>query len=187
MLKFITEEYLRDLYRKEPFDSFQITEEEKLTPGGRQYLLDKKIEINTCGKKNEKVDLNKNVEKKHIYKLKSIDMEIYSLVSELLYRNIKTAHNMLEAGEILKNITSTLEGKTELLKFEDEVPCVENIDPLESYLYFKNGKYIFLLKRIVYELLICKEIFLFNEGIAKNFNLIVNKVEEVICEMTEGI
>ena len=47
MLKFITEEYLKDLYRKEPFINFDLKTNERLTPGGRQYLLDKGIKMNS--------------------------------------------------------------------------------------------------------------------------------------------
>lgn len=40
---YITEQNLRDLYKKQAFESFTLTEGEKLTPGARQFLADRQI------------------------------------------------------------------------------------------------------------------------------------------------
>ena len=37
-MKFITEEDLRDLYKKQPFTDYDLKEGERLTPGARQFL-----------------------------------------------------------------------------------------------------------------------------------------------------
>ncbi|MEG2936611.1 MAG: cobalamin adenosyltransferase, partial [Clostridium sp.] len=64
MMKFITEEYLRDLFRKEPFDTYKLNEGQRLTPGARQYLSDKRIELQDdvfqVIKKASKEDFEKN-------------------------------------------------------------------------------------------------------------------------------
>lgn len=44
-MRFITENELRDLYRQEPFTSFTLQTNERLTPGARQYLLDHGINM----------------------------------------------------------------------------------------------------------------------------------------------
>jgi ethanolamine utilization cobalamin adenosyltransferase len=44
-MKFITEEYLRDLYRKEPFNTYKLQQGQRLTPGAAEYLSDKRIKI----------------------------------------------------------------------------------------------------------------------------------------------
>jgi len=44
-VKFITEDVLRMEYRKEPFVSYEIKKDIRLTPGARQFLLDKQVEI----------------------------------------------------------------------------------------------------------------------------------------------
>ena len=44
-MKFITEEDLRDLYRKQPFTDYNLKEGERLTPGARQFLLDRGIDM----------------------------------------------------------------------------------------------------------------------------------------------
>lgn len=42
-MRFITESILRDQYRKHPFFTYTLQEDERLTPGGRQFLVDRKI------------------------------------------------------------------------------------------------------------------------------------------------
>ena len=44
-MKFITEEDLRDLYRKEPFTAYALEPESRLTPGARQFLSDRGINM----------------------------------------------------------------------------------------------------------------------------------------------
>ena len=44
-MKFITEEDLRDLYKKEPFMDYDLQPGERLTPGARQFLLDRGINL----------------------------------------------------------------------------------------------------------------------------------------------
>lgn len=185
MLKFITEEYLRELYRKEPFKCFQIEQNQRLTPGGRQYLLDKKIKIENFDENKKKPQVI--LDKKKIYKLKSLEMEIYSLISELLNKNIKVTAEILEAGKLLKNVSDSLEGKCELLKLQEKIPRIENRELNESYLYFKNGKYIFSLNKLIFELSFCKELFLENEGIVENIDWIISKMEKAVLYIMEEL
>lgn len=42
-MRFITESILRDQYQKHPFFTYPLQEDERLTPGGRQFLVDRKI------------------------------------------------------------------------------------------------------------------------------------------------
>ena len=44
-MRFITEEDLKVAYKKEPFTTYDTKAGERLTPGGRQFLLDKGIKI----------------------------------------------------------------------------------------------------------------------------------------------
>ena len=44
-MKFITEEDLRDLYKRQPFTDYNLKEGERLTPGARQFLLDRGIDM----------------------------------------------------------------------------------------------------------------------------------------------
>lgn len=196
MLKFITEEYLRELYRKEPFEFFQMEDDIRLTPGGRQYLSDKRIKIvdKKILEKKEKLEDTNDIKvteniltKKKLYRLNILEMDIYNLVSEFIRCNLKIANEMLEINKILHNIIDNLKDNKPLLSFEQPICQNYNLGTLESYLYFKNGKYVFSLKKIVYEILYCKEFFLKNEKICKNFDIIVARVERVIYNLTEEI
>ena len=44
-MKFITEDELRFLYRKEPFTTYEPEPGTRLTPGARQFLLDRGIDM----------------------------------------------------------------------------------------------------------------------------------------------
>lgn len=44
-MKFITEDDLRRMYREAPFDEYPYQEGSRLTPGGRQFLLDRGVKI----------------------------------------------------------------------------------------------------------------------------------------------
>lgn len=48
-MKFITEMELRDLYQRQPFHTFVLAADERLTPGGRQFLIDRRVMIETGG------------------------------------------------------------------------------------------------------------------------------------------
>lgn len=61
MLKFITEQYLREIYKKTPFEIFKLEKEQRLTPGGRQFLVDKRIKVEN---KEEKEEIKKVKEPK---------------------------------------------------------------------------------------------------------------------------
>ena len=44
-MKFITETDLRDLYKIQPFTDYDLQEGERLTPGARQFLLDRGVDL----------------------------------------------------------------------------------------------------------------------------------------------
>ncbi len=44
-MKFITEQNLRDLYKQKPFTTYELPDGSRLTPGGRQFLLDRGIDL----------------------------------------------------------------------------------------------------------------------------------------------
>lgn len=44
-MKFITEEDLRDLYKRQPFTNYDLQPGERLTPGARQFLVDRGIDM----------------------------------------------------------------------------------------------------------------------------------------------
>lgn len=59
-MKFLTEYDLRLKYQERPFDDFTVTGETRLTPGARQFLIDRKIKINDEKEKFQKGVLKNN-------------------------------------------------------------------------------------------------------------------------------
>lgn len=162
MFRFITEDYLKDLYRNEPFKEFKLNENEKLTPGGRQYLLDKGIKINsnlpTDSKKEEKIDEtlidenNKYGYKTITYKCKSIEASFLESASKIINEDLNLAQKLIDLGREIKNIREFTEGKTKL----ESNPKIcdfynEEIEITDVYIHLKNSKQILNLY-----ILLCK-------------------------------
>ena len=190
MLKFITEEYLKDLYRKEPFTNFDLKTDERLTPGGRQYLLDKGIKMNSNlptdnqealkkqDVKAEKIKSDENLkEKKLLYKLKALEALFLSSASEMLNQDIKLTQKIIDLGRHIKGIREFIEGTCEL---EITTPKNSNknftdIEVTDVYIHLENSKellnlyYLFCkLEEFKYEVILDFEGAEALEGILKN-------------------
>ena len=129
-MKFITEEYLRDLYRKEPFSTYQLNEGQRLTPGAKQYLSDKGIKMQDdviqVNKKVPEVKQsktlpkgNKNLKKKLSCKLKSVEALFLLTSSEVLNEDIILAQSIINLGRNISNVRKAVEGKSTL----EIIPC----------------------------------------------------------------
>jgi ethanolamine utilization cobalamin adenosyltransferase len=118
-MKFITEEDLRDLYKKEPYDSYELEAGARLTPGARQFLTDRGIlkdyddfsnmkktvsasgslnaEENAASKKAVAENQCKNSlkDKKLFNRMKSIDAMILLTEEELLKRDVCLAQSVI--------------------------------------------------------------------------------------------
>lgn len=132
MMKFITEEYLRDLYRKEPFNTYKLQQGQRLTPGAAQYLSDKRIKMDDdASKASKNVSQDKQVEaikqddqvetikqpkssnlkKKLCCKLKSMEAAFLVASSEILKEDVILAQNIMNLGRKLSNIRNVVDGK----------------------------------------------------------------------------
>lgn len=163
MLKFITEDYLKDLYRKEPFKEFKLNEGQRLTPGGRQYLLDKGIKINsnlpTDSKKEEKsddilIDENKDVKYKILtYKCRSVEASFLNAASKIINEDLNLAQKLIDLEREIKNIREFTEGKIKLEVINPKVCDFSNeeIEITDVYIYLKNSEKILNLY-----ILLCK-------------------------------
>lgn len=123
MMRFITEEYLRDLYRKEPFNTYKLQQGQRLTPGAAQYLSDKGIKMNNddskinknISQKNKaetiKQERNSNLKKKFCCKLKAIEAIFLINSSEILREDVLLAQNIINLGKKISNIRNVVDGK----------------------------------------------------------------------------
>jgi len=117
-MKFITEIDLWDLYRKEPFTTYDIEPGTRLTPGARQFLIDrgiKKFDDGSYAKKKQPSVLpesENNWKKKKLYtKMKSMEALFLITEEELLSRDALLAQRVINLGRRFTNIRKALEGK----------------------------------------------------------------------------
>ncbi|QUH19588.1 ethanolamine utilization protein [Alkaliphilus sp. B6464] len=123
-MRFITEEDLRNLFRKEPFTVYEIKAGERLTPGGRQFLLDRGINmvegdsLIEKGTEGEKIQHNwietRNDWKQKMFYTKMKSMEVLFLITaeELLSRDVLLAQSVINLGKEFSNIKSDLKNNT---------------------------------------------------------------------------
>lgn len=205
MLKFITEQYLREIYKKMPFEIFKLEKEQRLTPGGRQFLTDKRIKIESVEEvKNTKNDLkgktettkDKNKEKvvfikkdKYFYKIKSLESQLFSLVSENLDKNISLAQRLLEITRNFRNLNRENNLKEERKK---DV-MLEDINIHDIYIHNKNAVEIFRLHSILYEITYLEEDILEkddnNEGVSvfvQNLKYIKGEIFKIVVDLLGG-
>ena len=195
MLKFITEEYLKDLYKKESFTEFNVKSDERLTPGGRQYLLDKGIKINNNLPTKQEKTLNKQDVKdevqeidkdsysdkkinqnKLLSKLRSLEALFLKTSIKMFNYDIKLTQNIVDLGRYIKLCREFIDGKKDLEIVNVKNIYGENIDfeLTDVYIHLKNSEevlslyYLFCkLEELKYEIMLeVKDIDLL-EGILK--------------------
>lgn len=198
MLKFITEDFLRKKFQKEPFKSFEIKENERLTPGGHQYLTDKRIPVIKFEEKQQQLEekftpptSKNNVNKKVLYRLKYIEHFYSIMIINNIEKNIKLAQKILDIckklSELRKNyelgnLNEELEYKEKNQILDEEIPSI--------YIHSKIGVELYQLKALLYDILNLKEI-IFDE-INVNNELLVGlenieeDIEKIIQELLGG-
>ena len=122
-MKFITENDLRDLNRKEPFTTYEIEFGARLTPGARQYLSDLRVDISdndSCTKKNivnvkqspASPEKKNNWKKKKLHnKMKSTQALFLFAGRELLSSDVFLAQKVINLGKQFSCIKNAMEGK----------------------------------------------------------------------------
>ncbi|WP_312095375.1 ethanolamine utilization protein [Aminipila sp.] len=133
-MKFITEEDLRDLYKREPFTTYEMQPGTRLTPGARQFLADrginmfddipfvKKYTVTTSedAAKAQSVTENQEIvqkkqinwkQKKLYCKMRSMEALFLSTGQELLNKDVFLAQSVINLGKQFANIRTFAEGK----------------------------------------------------------------------------
>lgn len=134
-MKFITEDDLRKLYRKTPFNTYTIENNTRLTPGAKQFLNDFRIKIkdveiekNSVEKTNifdKKAELNKNTYSKRLaLKLKKIACKMnkfdMTIANELNSLSVTLFQGIQFSKEIDKNYKYLDLEKLMFLDLDDE-------------------------------------------------------------------
>ncbi|MGL4792018.1 MAG: hypothetical protein ACRCW1_11470 [Anaerotignaceae bacterium] len=131
-MKFITEEDLRDIYRREPFTTYELEQGTRLTPGARQFLADrginmfddepymKKYVVTTSDDlaktkdikaKDSKAVTSSPKNKKVICRMKTLEATFFETAHELLTRDVLLAESVIGLGKDFGNIKALAEGK----------------------------------------------------------------------------
>lgn len=170
-MKFITEAHLRDLYKKEPFTTYQLESEIRLTPGARQFLTDrgikvsdkdsiKKIKTNSTEKISQSPKNKEDWGVRKLYsKIKTIEALFLTTGEELLSRDVSLAQSVVDLYKQLSCIKKSFinNGKAESLccscctgitedNFSDNLDdCFEITD---FYMGLEKGREILMLHRL---------------------------------------
>lgn len=212
-MRFITEEELRDKYRKEPYTIFQLEEGARLTPGARQFLSDRGIGMSDGMPVPAKAaarpsKMNDREKKKVVYMMKSAEAMFLMAGEELLRGDQTLAQSVIDLGKqftAVKNAFNSSETPDSLCckectginekNFSDELDdCFEITD---VHIQLKKGRDIVLLHRLRCSL---KEleanILEMSEGrteeikfiseLAGKLNQIVNTLSQMICSVVGG-
>ncbi|WP_335501346.1 cobalamin adenosyltransferase [Neobacillus drentensis] len=131
-MKFITESYLRNLYKKEPFTVYELGQGARLTPGGRQYLSDRGIKFLDSGVQKKKEDTKKlaegppevKVDWKRLQfqsRMKSIEALFLLTCEELLGKDVDLAHSVVKIYKQHASINRAVKTHGSL----ENLPCTE--------------------------------------------------------------
>lgn len=124
-MKFITEDDLRDLYRKAPFTEYVIEPGTRITPGARQFLADRQIflpdeepvltgrNISLQASKPGKPAKEKTAYSKRLgVKMKSVETLFLLIAEELLSRDILLAQKIIGLKKCFTDIRKAIDGGT---------------------------------------------------------------------------
>ncbi len=131
-MKFITEDDLRDLYKKEPFTEYVIEPGTRITPGARQFLADRQIYLpdedparNLPKPAKAKAILVQGengatcCDKRLCSRIKSVETLFLMVAEELLNRDILLAQRIIGLKKSFSDIKSVLDGGT----LKDQIVC----------------------------------------------------------------
>jgi len=211
-MKFITEGDLRDLYKIEPFTAYDLESNARLTPGARQFLTDRGINMlngasgtrTVKAKKSAELPESKNNWKKlRLYSLlKSIDALFLLTVEELLSRDVCLAQITLKLNRQFSCIKNTVKNNStvENLSCSECTGINENnfSDSLEDcfeitdfHMQLEKGREILILHRLRCALQeiepVAQELSCSSEDEKKLFEEIVCKVNQIINSLSQLI
>lgn len=185
-MKFITEDDLRILFRREPFTSYDLPGGTRLTPGARQFLVDKKIPISDdpmMVKRKNEAPKKEICQDRFLLKKKTLQAQFLEAGLELLNRDVLLAEQIFDLERRLSDLGK--EGRDAEIAFE---PCTgfnkENFnEPSEDcfeitgfHAQSEKGKEIVLLHRLR-----CSVRELAAETENAGLNPVINRLSQMIC------
>ena len=212
-MKFITEADLRATYKANPFTSYTLPAEARLTPGARQYLLDLGVDMYERKKESpiaEKLVVTtetsiRELEKEWLLlKIKCLKPNFLLTAQDLTTLDVLLAQQVTDLGRQFCLLALYVEGKCEVADL-CLVPCAgmdednfgkaldECVTIDEFHLQLENGRALVLLSRLRSEVaLFAKEIEMRAlQGdcvttLITKLNQIANKLSQLICSAIGG-
>jgi ethanolamine utilization cobalamin adenosyltransferase len=187
-MKFITEDDLRDLYRKEPFTTYEIEQGARLTPGARQYLADRGINMfdsglntkkNTVNVKQSSVlpEVKNNWKKKKLHcKMKSMEALFLFTGEELLSEDVILAQSVITLGKQFSSIKNAAEGKGLA-----ETLCCQECTGIKADNFSEDLDDCFEITEFHMQLTKGKEIIILHK-----LRCALREIEPVVLELYEG-
>lgn len=212
-MKFITEADLRATYKANPFTSYVLPAETRLTPGARQYLLD--LGVDMYERKKEQAVPNQQkiaqpstesvLEKEWLLlKIKCLKPDFLLTAQEIMMLDVPLAQQVTDLGRQFCLLTLYIEGKCEVADLclspcegINETNFSKALDECvaigEFHLQLANGRALVLLSRLRSEVaLFAKEIEIRGiehdsvESLVKKLYQITNKLSQLICSAIGG-
>lgn len=166
-MKFITEMELRDLYKREPFTIYVLEPETKITPGARQFLVDRRVTLvpaqSAAGEKaatNQGEQVSKGETRSNLRlfrKLERVEALFFLVAAELLHSGrTDLAEEIMDLGKCFQNICQAAREQTApaSIQFwqcsEEEIEkrsanLEKHLDISEFHVRLENGKELALL------------------------------------------
>ncbi|WP_353893514.1 cobalamin adenosyltransferase [Proteinivorax hydrogeniformans] len=211
-MKFITEKKLRDFYIKDSLDTFELSAGERLTPGGRQFLLDRGIKIvdqfskrkkKAKPTKNEKTVTKTNQDKMLHLKVKSVQALFFQTAQELLNKDVILAQKVIDLSKHLPQLSDDKGDKPHLSIDNKDCPAINKdnfsdhlgdcIEITEFHIQLEKGREIIALHRLRCALRELEQyaLELFENGEQKqgvicSINQITNTLSQTICSIVGG-
>ena len=202
-MKFITEEDLRDLYKKQPFTDYDLKEGERLTPGARQFLVDRGVDMYDRNNPPA-VSAGGSIGKKLCSRTKALNSLFLLTARDLLDTDLCLSQQLAGLSRQFAALGSVSGGKCEAA----ELVCTacsgmnrENFslrigdcfEITEFHIQMPKGREILLLNRLRSELecfsadaeeLITDE--KLYQAAEARLNEIINTISQMICGATGG-
>ena len=202
-MKFITEEDLRNLYKKQPFTDYNLKEGERLTPGARQFLVDRGVDMYDRNNPPA-VSARGSIGKKLCSRTKALNSLFLLTARDLMDTDLWLSQQLTglsrqfaalcsvsggkcEAAELVCNACSGMNRENFSLRIGD---CFEIT---EFHIQMPKGREILLLNRLRSELecfsadaeeLITDE--KLYQAAEARLNEIINTISQMICGATGG-
>lgn len=213
-MKFITEEDLRDLYRKQPFTNYDLQEGERLTPGARQFLVDRGIDmydigepkagrnVESSGRTGSGGGCGRNVRKLRC-RLGSLRALFLLTAKDLLKDDVCASQQLMHLYRQLEGLKNAPEGICEAGDMKCEACSSINeenfsqslgecFEITEFHMQMDNGRVILLLDRLRSETEIlaieAEELTGSESGrqLEAKLNQIINILSQMICKAMGG-